>query len=97
VPDEFALLERLRHYLLQIADLLSRAAPERPGLALLLPELRRRDALLDRFIRIELLGESVSGQAAGIDDSGRLLLRLPNQQIRAFTSGHIHIGLKATL
>jgi BirA family transcriptional regulator, biotin operon repressor / biotin---[acetyl-CoA-carboxylase] ligase len=89
VPDEFALLERLRYYLLQVANLFSRAAPERPGLALLLPELRRRDALIDRFIRIELPGESVSGQAAGIDDSGRLLLRLPDQQIRTFTSGHV--------
>jgi BirA family transcriptional regulator, biotin operon repressor / biotin---[acetyl-CoA-carboxylase] ligase len=96
VPDEFALLERLRNYLLQVADLFSKAtnsaeSPDsaRSGLALLLPELRHRDALIDRPIRIELLGESVAGQAAGIDDSGRLLLRLPDQQIRAFTSGHV--------
>ena len=89
VPDEFDLLERLRHHLLQIADLLTRAAPGNFGLASLLPELRCRDALIDRPIRIELPGESVAGQAAGIDDSGRLLLRLPDQQIRAFTSGQV--------
>ena len=89
VPDEFDLLERLRYYLLQLADLLSKTVPGRSGLALLLPELRRRDALFDRPIRIELPGESVFGQAAGIDDLGRLLLRLPDQQIRAFISGHV--------
>ena len=88
VPDEFALLERLRHYLLQVADRLSNAS-DPGGLAVLLPELRRRDALLDRPIRIDLLEESVSGQGAGIDESGRLLLRLPNQQIRAFISGRV--------
>ena len=88
VPDEFALLERLRHYLLQVADRLSDGS-DSGGLAVLLPELRRRDALLDRSIRIELPEETLSGQGAGIDESGWLLLRLPNQQIRAFVSGRV--------
>lgn len=85
-PAELALLERLRHCLLQVNDLLA-DAPD--GIAALLPELQRRDLLLARQITLELDGERISGEAAGIDASGRLLLRLPDQQIRSFTSGRI--------
>ncbi len=91
VPDELSLLERLRHYLLELADLLSRvdSTGKNVGLALLLPELRRRDALRDRAIVLELPSEAIAGVAIGIDESGRLLLRLPDNQIRAFTSGRV--------
>jgi BirA family biotin operon repressor/biotin-[acetyl-CoA-carboxylase] ligase len=91
VPDELPLLERLRHYLLQVADLLTRAdySTENAGLAPLLPELRRRDVLCDRTITLDLSGEIISGQAAGLDASGRLLLRRSDGQVCAFTSGRV--------
>jgi BirA family transcriptional regulator, biotin operon repressor / biotin---[acetyl-CoA-carboxylase] ligase len=91
VPDEMPLLTQIRHYLLQVADMLVRAeGSDRPlGLTLLLPELRRRDILLGREISIDL-GEKVAiGQAMGINESGQLLVRLPNRQICAFSSGRV--------
>ena len=88
VPDELPLLERLRHYLIQVADILTRTS-EDSGLAALLPELRRRDALFDRSITIDLAGKTVSGQAAGIDAYGRLQLRLPDGRVCTFTSGRV--------
>lgn len=88
VPDELPLLERLRHYLIQVADILTRTS-EDSGLAALLPELGRRDALLDRSITIDLAGKTVSGQAAGIDACGRLQLRLPDSRVCTFTSGRV--------
>lgn len=91
IPDELSLLERLRHYLLQASAILSRS--DRPlessGLTSLLPELRHRDGLRDRTITLELPDGNISGQAAGIDAFGRLLVRLPNGQVRTFTSGRV--------
>jgi BirA family transcriptional regulator, biotin operon repressor / biotin---[acetyl-CoA-carboxylase] ligase len=95
VPDELSLLERSRHYLLQASSILSckdlRAddGSELSGLAALLPELRRRDGLLGRPITIESTEGRFTGQAAGLDASGRLLLRLPNARLQAFTSGRV--------
>jgi BirA family transcriptional regulator, biotin operon repressor / biotin---[acetyl-CoA-carboxylase] ligase len=91
VPDELALLDRLRHYLLELADMFGKK--DKPvahsGLALLLPELRRRDALLGCNVSLAQPSETIAGQAAGIDKFGRLLLRLPDDRIQAFTSGRV--------
>ncbi len=91
VPEELPLLERLQHYLVKVSEIISKPndSPESSGLAAFLPELRHRDALLNRDISLELAGEQISGQAAGIDASGRLLVRLPNEQLRAFVSGRV--------
>jgi BirA family transcriptional regulator, biotin operon repressor / biotin---[acetyl-CoA-carboxylase] ligase len=95
VPDELSLLERSRHYLLQASSILCHedhrtdSGSELSGLATLLPELRRRDALRDRPITVELPEGQFAGQGAGLDACGRLLLRLPNDQLQAFTSGRV--------
>jgi BirA family transcriptional regulator, biotin operon repressor / biotin---[acetyl-CoA-carboxylase] ligase len=87
VPDEMALLQNLRHYLLQVASILTRS-----GLATLLPELRHRDALLNYAVTLELPQETVKGQAIGIDAQGRLLIAEATQDaisVRAFASGRV--------
>ena len=91
VPDELSLLERSRHYLLQASSILSRfdSGLEFSGLVALLPELRRRDVLLGRPITMELTEGQFTGHAAGLDASGRLLLRLPNDRLQAFSSGRV--------
>ena len=91
VPDELPLLERLRHYLLQTAALLGseKIFHKQTGISALLPAIRGRDALLGRPITLDLGGEQVSGQAAGIDEFGCLLLRLPDGELSAFASGHV--------
>lgn len=92
IPDELVLLERLRHYLLQVADLLMRTNPAQghSGLSLLLPELRRRDALLDRPVTLDLAdGQCISGQAVGIDAIGRLQIRTLDGQVQAFSTGRV--------
>ncbi|MEG3838763.1 biotin--[acetyl-CoA-carboxylase] ligase [Microcoleus sp. herbarium14] len=93
VPDELCLLDRLRHYLLELADMFSATdkPAEKSGLALLLPELRRRDALIGCQVAIELPSETICGQAAGIDGCGRLLICLAGDQIQAFTSGRVRL------
>lgn len=95
VPDELLLLTRLRHYLLQTAGLLRLEKSDRSEntvLSALLPALRSRDALVGQQITLDLGGEQVSGQAAGISDRGHLLLRLPDGELRSFVSGHILYG-----
>jgi BirA family transcriptional regulator, biotin operon repressor / biotin---[acetyl-CoA-carboxylase] ligase len=91
IPDEVPLLTQIRYYLLQVADMLIRAeGSEQPsGLSPLLPELRRRDVLFGRDISLDLGAEIVTGQAMGISESGQLLLRLPDNQIHAFSSGRV--------
>ena len=83
VPDEIALLGRLRHYLLETASL-SQAG----GVKRLLPELRRRDALAGCDVTIDLANETLKGQVIGIDDQGRLQVRLADG-LRSFTSGRV--------
>ena len=68
VPNEFPLLERLRHYLLETAGLLRSSAQHASGLAALLPALRQRDFLFGNPITLELPGEKIDGEAAGISD-----------------------------
>ena len=88
VPDEFSLLERLRHYLLETAGLL-RSSVHHSSLTVLLPALRQRDFLLGKSITVELSREQIVGTAMGISDRGELLLRLADGGLRAFTSGHV--------
>ncbi|WP_293154358.1 MULTISPECIES: biotin--[acetyl-CoA-carboxylase] ligase [unclassified Microcoleus] len=94
VPDELCLLARLRHYLLELADMFSATdkPPEKSGLAMLLPELRRRDGLIGSNVAIELSSETICGEAAGIDGCGRLLVCLAGDRIQAFTSGRIRLS-----
>lgn len=93
VPEELALLERLRHYLVQVSDILSQTGDSLQsfGITPLLPELHRRDELRDRSIKLELNGEALKGQAIGFDDWGRLLLRLQDGVIRTFASGRVTV------
>jgi BirA family transcriptional regulator, biotin operon repressor / biotin---[acetyl-CoA-carboxylase] ligase len=90
VPDEFALLAQIRHYLLQVADLLRRAgnAPDPSGLTPLLPELQRRDALRDRAIVLDLPNQSIVGHGMGIDAIGRLQILTP-EGLKSFSSGRV--------
>lgn len=86
VPDELVLLERLRYYLLQVSDILSQ--PD-SGIAAFVSQLRDRNFLCDRLVRLELAGKQISGQVVGIDTWGRLLLRLQNDEVKAFASGRV--------
>ena len=103
LPEELTLLERLRHYLGQASALIAQSSPQNSGIAAFLPDLRQRDWLLDRQIRLQIsLATSsqtglradqadpdlVVGQAAGIDDWGRLLIRQADG-VRAFASGRV--------
>lgn len=85
VPNQEAILTRLRHYLLETAGLLRSTS----GFAALLPTLRQRDWLVGKPIAIQQGQEQICGIAAGIDDRGCLLLKLADGTIRAFASGHI--------
>jgi BirA family transcriptional regulator, biotin operon repressor / biotin---[acetyl-CoA-carboxylase] ligase len=91
VPEELALLERLRHYLLESAGLLRFQDRSGQGLGGLLTALQSRDALLGQTITVEIGGERITGEAAGIGDRGHLRLRTPNGEIQSFASGHILI------
>jgi BirA family biotin operon repressor/biotin-[acetyl-CoA-carboxylase] ligase len=83
VPTDLVIVEYLRHALLEC----SKATSE--GLTPLLPALRDRDLLKDVSITFSTAGESFSGQGAGIDSVGRLLLKLPDGEIKAFATGHV--------
>ncbi len=91
VPDVRSLITRVRHYLLQVADIFTRADPAQGGLTSLLPDLRRRDALLGESIIVEQGNTLRSGQAAGIDAYGRLLIQQGDRQI-AITTGRIRLS-----
>ncbi|NJL69193.1 MAG: biotin--[acetyl-CoA-carboxylase] ligase, partial [Microcoleus sp. SM1_3_4] len=49
----------------------------------------RRDALFGCEVTIELASETITGIAAGIDEMGRFLVRLPGGEMRALTSGRV--------
>jgi BirA family transcriptional regulator, biotin operon repressor / biotin---[acetyl-CoA-carboxylase] ligase len=90
VPSELALLERLRHYLRQTAGLLQYAEHQSDrGLGALLPALRSRDALLGQRIAVDVGGEQMTGEGAGLGDRGELLLRLNNGEVKSIVSGRI--------
>jgi BirA family transcriptional regulator, biotin operon repressor / biotin---[acetyl-CoA-carboxylase] ligase len=57
------------------------------GMAAIAEALRPHDALLGRNIRVE----GVQGVGAGIDASGRLLLRRPDGSVEPLLSGHVEL------
>jgi len=77
VPEQQALLEQLRYCLLQLCD---RSFTE------LLPKIQARDALLGSTIVFESGGETLTGEGAGIDHEGRLLIRFADS-MRPYRSG----------
>ncbi len=92
VPDELLLLERLRHYLLEVVGLLT----AQDGLGALLPELRRRDALRDEAVYIEFAQQSWSGIGRGIDEQGRYQIQGIDGELRSFAAGRIRRGAAKT-
>lgn len=86
VPSESDLLLGLRQYLQQAASLLC-YHPQ--GFTSLLPALRQRDGLQGRQITLALGDQSLQGKAAGLDDQGRLRLRLDAQTCLAFDQGRV--------
>jgi biotin-(acetyl-CoA carboxylase) ligase len=58
------------------------------GMAGLAEELRRHDALLGLALSVD----ARTGTGAGIDDAGRLLLRLPDGTIEPQLSGHVQVA-----
>jgi BirA family transcriptional regulator, biotin operon repressor / biotin---[acetyl-CoA-carboxylase] ligase len=90
VPEELLLLERLRHYLLQVAGLLgSDWFSEPSGLERLLPHIHTLDMLLGREVALEREDQVIQGRAVGINAEGQLLLRLSNSELVAFSSGRV--------
>jgi BirA family transcriptional regulator, biotin operon repressor / biotin---[acetyl-CoA-carboxylase] ligase len=87
VPSELLLLERFRHYLLEVAGLVTALSPI--GLSALLPELRRRDALSGQAVQINLPSQHWSGTALGIDEQGRYQIQGTNGEVRSFAAGRI--------
>jgi len=64
------------------------AALESGKLETILSELRSHDALLNRRLRVDEL----EGTGAGIDDTGRLLLRTESGELRPVISGHVTLA-----
>lgn len=80
-PEPVAMLTALRRYLLESTGLLAVG-----GWKHLLPQLRQRDWLLGQRVRIDSAGERVSGVADGIDEAGRLVVRLSSGTTRTVSS-----------
>jgi BirA family transcriptional regulator, biotin operon repressor / biotin---[acetyl-CoA-carboxylase] ligase len=89
VPSELALLARLRHYLLEVGGLLRGDSVR--GMSRLLPELRRRDALVGSAVRIDLPHQHWSGKALGMDEQGRYQIQGNNGEVRSFAAGRIRL------
>jgi BirA family transcriptional regulator, biotin operon repressor / biotin---[acetyl-CoA-carboxylase] ligase len=88
VPSELLLLERLRHYLLEVAGLLM--ANSEQGLCPLWPALRQRDALLGHTVTITVPHQpDWSGTALGIDPQGCYQIQGSTGEIRSFASGRL--------
>ncbi len=66
-------LDKLRGYLLESVGLINSGRWQA-----LLPDLRKRDCLIDQHICIDQDDQQQVGIGAGIDDHGSLLLRLPD-------------------
>jgi BirA family biotin operon repressor/biotin-[acetyl-CoA-carboxylase] ligase len=90
-PDPMPVLTSLRNYLLEAIGLLR--AGRWQGL---LDQLRTRDHLLGRPLRVERLEtrggtSSLAGTGAGIDDEGRLLLALGDGGMIALDAGTVYL------
>ena len=90
VPSELLLLERCRHYLLELAGMLT----ERGGCDPLLPELRRRDGLFGKAICIDLPlpSQHWSGTGRGVDEQGRYQIQNSEGVVRSFAAGRIRLA-----
>lgn len=80
-PSTLIMLTALRRYLMEATGLLAAG-----GWKQLLSQLRQRDWLNGRTVQVETAGERLSGVASGIDDLGRLLVRLSGGTTWAVTS-----------
>jgi BirA family biotin operon repressor/biotin-[acetyl-CoA-carboxylase] ligase len=85
-PEDLVLLEKIRHYLLELN---SSIVSEKFTLAAFLPELNRRNFLLDRQVRFQSIEGEYIGIVKKIDDRGRLSIELPDNSRRYFLSGRI--------
>jgi BirA family transcriptional regulator, biotin operon repressor / biotin---[acetyl-CoA-carboxylase] ligase len=94
VPSELLMLERLRHYLLELAGMLT--ATSHSGFAPLLPELRRRDGLFGQEVSIDLSPSNPeqhwSGTGLGIDEQGRYQIQNGDGVVRSFAAGRIKLA-----
>lgn len=85
LPPSLWFLTRLRRYLLEAAGLIGHGRSQ-----VLLDQIATRDALLGQSIQVVLgSGMTVAGQAAGIDDHGRLRLVLAEGGLMPIASGHV--------
>ncbi len=88
VPGELALLDRLRHYLLQAVGVVQ-LAPATASLTPLLADLHDRNMLYGHTITIATTGGTIVGRSGDIDAVGRLCIHLPNGTIQKVISGHV--------
>ena len=67
---------------------------ERSGFERFRPRYQALDLLADRKLTLEYEGREICGTGCGIDDTGRLLITLPDGGTRAFHSGEarLHAG-----
>jgi BirA family biotin operon repressor/biotin-[acetyl-CoA-carboxylase] ligase len=99
VPSELLMLERFRHYLLEVAGMLTEASTN--GLTPLLPELRRRDGLWGQEVCIDLSPPSPEqhwyGTGRGIDEQGRYQIQNRDGVVRSFATGRIRLITAAAI
>lgn len=85
-PSTVAVLTLLRRYLLEAAGLVIAGGWRR-----LLPDIRARDALRDQPLRLETAQGTLRGNGAGIDDEGRLLVRIDDTITPIASARHVTI------
>jgi BirA family biotin operon repressor/biotin-[acetyl-CoA-carboxylase] ligase len=83
-PTPLELTSAIRRYLLEGVGMLTA-----DGWPRLLPELRRRDHLLDKPILVVDQDQRHRGIAAGLDDDGRLLLARPDGGLHPIDRGQV--------
>jgi BirA family biotin operon repressor/biotin-[acetyl-CoA-carboxylase] ligase len=91
VPSDLALLTQIRHWLLQAGDV-ARRCPDAAPLQPFVPALTQRDALYGRLVTLTQAEQAVTGIVQGIDDQGRLLIRLSTGQLQRFSVGRVSWG-----
>ena len=62
---------------------------EKEGRKPLLERWRELSSTLGRKVKVTEGKETLTGTAMGIDDEGRLILRLPNRKLRKISSGDL--------
>jgi BirA family biotin operon repressor/biotin-[acetyl-CoA-carboxylase] ligase len=61
------------------------------GMTALVPEWRRRSAIIDRLVRVETAGETYVGTAVGIEETGALRIRLESGAEEVLHAGDVHL------